>query len=78
MSGGLLINTRRRVVWTKDEKRLLDRVAKRFNAHGDKLQLLCGNETCPDRRISLAVDDEDPAGRVLRCGCTDRQFRTVN
>lgn len=70
----LLINTRLRVVWTHDEKRLLTRLSKIFNTHGDKLQLRCGNVTCPDSRMVLAQDDTAPGGRVLRCGCSDRVF----
>lgn len=74
MSDALLINTRTRDVWTYDEKRLLDRLARIFNEHGDKLALTCGNATCPDPKMALAADDTDPAGRVLRCGCKDRHF----
>jgi hypothetical protein len=70
----MLINTRLRVVWTSDERRLLDRLAKIFNMHGDRLQFRCGNETCLDDRIILAVDASAPGGAVLRCGCTDRHF----
>jgi hypothetical protein len=70
----LLISTRQRVVWTIDERKRLDRCAKDFNAHGDKLQLKCGQLTCPDPRIHLAADFNEPGGAVLRCGCTDRVF----
>lgn len=70
----MLVNTRERVVWTTDEKRRLDRCAKDFNAHGDKLLLICGNPVCPDRSIVLHVDQTHPGGAVLRCGCTDRYF----
>jgi len=70
----LLISTRRRVVWTTDERKHLDRCAKDFNVHGDKLQLRCGQMTCPDPTIHLAVDFHAPGGAVLRCGCTDRLF----
>lgn len=67
-------NTRQRTVWTRDEKKLLDRLAKVFNMHGDKLQLRCGNPVCPDTRMTLAQDATSPGGMVLRCGCTDRVF----
>jgi len=70
----LVLNTRQRVVWTTDERRRLDRCAKDFNVHGDKLQFKCGNLTCPDTRIHLAADFSQPGGAVLRCGCTDRVF----
>ena len=62
------------MVWTTDERKLLGRVAKVFNMHGDKFLLRCGNLTCPDPRMMLLVDDTAPGGRVLRCGCTDRHF----
>lgn len=70
----LLISTRQRRVWTKADRKLLDRVSKVFNAHGDKLKLVCGSPVCPDRDITLQRDQRDPGGRVLRCGCTDRVF----
>ena len=72
--GALLISNRQRVVWTKDERRPLDRVAKVFNAHGDKFQLVCGSPFCPEPSIVLEKDSSDPGGRVLRCGCRDRVF----
>jgi hypothetical protein len=34
---GTVLSTRKRVVWTPDEKRQLDRIARIFNAHGDVL-----------------------------------------
>ena len=70
----LLINTRIRTVWTTDERRLLDRLAKIFNQHGDKLLLKCGNVVCPEDHIVLQQDRTAPGGMVLRCGCTDRHF----
>lgn len=73
-----LISTRRRVVWTIAERRLLDKVSKAFNVHGDKFQLVCGSAVCPAPAISLAQDDTNPSGRVLRCGCTDREFSRIH
>jgi hypothetical protein len=70
----LQINTRTRVVWTTDERKRLDRCAKDFNQHGDKLLLKCGQMLCPDPRIHLAAAFDAPGGAVLRCGCTDRVF----
>lgn len=70
----LLITTREREVWMPEEKRLLDRLAKVFNQHGDKLQLICGNPVCPAPKMTLSRDDSHPGGRVLRCGCRDRVF----
>jgi hypothetical protein len=69
-----LISTRQRVVWTLAERKRLDRCAKDFNSHGDKLQLRCGNMTCPEPTMHLAADWSAPGGAVLRCGCTDRVF----
>lgn len=75
LSGGaLLISSRDRAVWTRSDKKILDRCAKVFNLHGDKLLLLCGNPCCPDPRMGLVNDGSDPAGMSLRCGCTDRVF----
>lgn len=70
----LEINTRPRVVWTKDEKRRLDRCAADFNAHGDRLLMRCGQALCPDTTIRLVREPSDPRGAVLRCGCLDRVF----
>lgn len=71
---GTILSTRTRVVWTPDEKRQLDRVARIFNAHGDVFLMKCGHRTCPDRVIKLASDPTDPNGLILQCGCTDRIF----
>jgi hypothetical protein len=68
------VSTRRRVVWTREEKRRLDRVAADFNRHGDKFLLRCGNPACPSPVIALQGDGTDAAGALLRCGCTDRVF----
>lgn len=63
-----------RTVWTTDERRLLDRLAKTFNMHGDKILLRCGNPVCPSPVIVLKADQTSAGGAVLRCGCTDRVF----
>lgn len=68
----MLISSRRRVVWTNDERRLFDRVARFVNAHGDKLSLRCGSPVCTEPTMTVAHDNSHPGGRVLRCGCTDR------
>jgi hypothetical protein len=73
-AAALLIDPRQRVVWTTDERRRLDRCAKDFNTHGDKLQLVCGSALCPEPRIVMHQDQTAPGGVVLRCGCTDRHF----
>lgn len=70
----MLISTRQRVVWTTDEKKHLDRCARDFNSHGDKLLMLCGNPVCPEQRITLQQDGSSASGMVLRCGCSDRVF----
>lgn len=72
--GALLINTRSRVVWTTDERKLLSRLAKIFNMHGDKLLFYCGNAACVDPTIRMERDGTAPGGVVLRCFCTDRHF----
>lgn len=72
------VMTRRRVVWTLAERKLLDKVARTFNVHGDKFQLVCGDPGCPNPKITLVQDDTNPAGRVLRCACTDREFSRVH
>lgn len=69
-----ILSTRDRAVWTNDERKHLDRCAKDFNAHGDKLIMVCGNPCCPEPTIRLHPDEREPAGAVLRCGCTDRVF----
>jgi hypothetical protein len=74
----LHLSTRRRVVWTRAERKHLDACAQDFVTHGDRLVLECGLQTCPDPRIHLAAAFSAPGGAVLRCGCTDRVFsRTV-
>jgi hypothetical protein len=74
----LQISPRRRVVWTRAERKHLDACAEDFVTHGDRLVLECGLQTCPDPRIHLAAAFSAPGGAVLRCGCTDRVFsRTV-
>jgi hypothetical protein len=74
----LQLSTRRRVVWTRAERRSLDACATAIHARGDRLLLDCGSPLCPDPRIHLAADFGAPGGAVLRCGCTDRVFsRTV-
>lgn len=74
LDSAMLISTRDREVWTTDEKKRLDRCAKDFNIHGDKLLLVCGNPCCPDARMILQQDASSPGGMVLRCGCRDRVF----
>lgn len=70
----LLISTRKRVVWTKDEWKVLNRAANVFNSHGDKLQLKCGSPVCPSQQIELIADESDSRKRVLVCGCSVREF----
>lgn len=74
----LLLSTRTREVWTTDEQKRLNRTSKDFNAHGDKLLLVCGRQTCPDHRMVLLQDASCPGGMVLRCGCTDRVFSPIH
>lgn len=72
--GALLISNRTREVWTRADHRLLQRVAKLFQNHGDSFQLVCRYPLCPDPKIRLAQDETAPGGRVLRCGHLDRAF----
>lgn len=74
MNGIPILTGRERVVWTKADKKILDRCAKLFNMHGDKLLLKCGNPVCPDHNMHLLEDISAPGGMVLRCGCHDRVF----
>lgn len=78
MEAAMLVSTRAREVWTNDEQKRLNRCAKDFNAHGDKLLSVCGRATCPDQRMTLQQDGSAPGGMVLRCGCTDRVFSPVH
>lgn len=66
--------TRAREVWTNDERRKLDHLAKMIKGHGDLFFLKCGSDLCPDRTIALVAEASAPRGAVLRCGCTDRVF----
>jgi hypothetical protein len=78
-TAGLLVPedlSRKRQVWTKDEWRLLDRVTKLLQGKGVELFL-----ACPDCRTAGKDPLErisTPEGRVLRCACTDRIFRSVS
>lgn len=69
-----IISTKRRVVWTRDEKRLIDRVSKLFHDRGARLLMECGSALCQAPRFALVADDAEPAGRVLACGCTKHVF----
>lgn len=71
MSVGL-ISTRKRVTWTKDQWKLLNRTSKLLNDFGDRFVLRCGSPVCPDSTIALIADDSDARKRVLVCGCTVR------
>jgi len=70
-------NPRTRDVWTKADRKLLDRVARMLGEHGVSFALKCANQTCPDRQLKTASDSSAPGGVVLRCGCTDRHFQVA-
>lgn len=69
-----ILGARIREVWPKDERKILDRCAKLFNSHGDKLMMRCGYPLCTDPDIRLYPDPLKPNWMVLRCGCRDRAF----
>lgn len=70
-----IISDREQETWLHEEKRLLDRIAKVFAAHGDKFTLKCGNPYCPQPTMQLGVDPHNANGAVLSCGCRDRHFK---
>lgn len=69
-----IISTRAREVWTYDSKRLLDRLAHMLHSASVKLILECNSPVCPSPRMELILDENEPLGRVFRCGCTTRSF----
>jgi hypothetical protein len=75
--GEVVESTRGREVWTKADKKMLDRVSRLIASHGDRMALTCGHATCADRQIRIHVDPTSASGAVLRCGCTDRVFNGV-
>lgn len=65
---------RTRDVYSVDDVKHFDRAVKVLTSHGDKIQIRCGAELCPDRVVQLVSDATAERGAVLRCGCTDRVF----
>ena len=76
MSGAVLISSRTREVWTYENKRHLDRMAKLLNSASVLLKLECDRPGCPDVRLRLVADTMEPTSRILQCGCTNRAFET--
>lgn len=74
MSAPLIISTRTREVWTYENKRHLDRLARMLNSAEVGLKLKCEASFCPDPTLRLIVDQTDPTGCVLQCGCKNRHF----
>lgn len=77
-ASGLLVPddlARKRQVWTKDEGRLLDRLAKLLNERGMLLNLACQNPKCAQSRKPLERFRMANGDYVLRCECTDRVFQ---
>lgn len=66
--------TRHRDVYTSDEVNLFDRCVAMLRAHGDRIQIRCGSDVCPDKLVTIEPDPTVETGAVLRCGCTDRVF----
>ena len=73
-ASGLLVPTsvaRHREVWLLSEWKLLDRAARLCEERGVRLTLSCRGAGC---RGVIMRADEDAAGPVLRCDCSDRTF----
>ena len=70
--GSLLVpltTERTREVWTADERKVLDRMAKLADARGLKWLIACKREGCRGHLMRLDVAG---TGDVLRCDCSDR------
>ena len=70
--GSLLVpltTERAREVWSRDERKALERVAKLCALRGVRFLLTCGREGCRETIERV----EDATGQlVLRCACSDR------
>ncbi len=76
MSDVLIVSSRTREVWMYENKRLLDRLAKMLNSAEVSMKLECNAPGCPDPRLRLVEDQQEPTSRVLQCGCKNRAFET--
>lgn len=70
-------STRKREVWTTDEKRKLDRISKLLASHGVRMRLTCANETCPDKLVTFRPAEHETTHGELSCACTDHIFRVT-
>lgn len=71
-TSGLLVPeavARTRVVWTRDEWKLIDRAAKVLRERGVATLMRCNEPGCPQRVLEAV---QLPGVLVLQCGCTDR------
>lgn len=76
-ASGLLVPediSRQREVWTKDERKLLDRATELLRSRAIALQLRCLHPDCqgPDGKMQFSRDNAGDA--ILRCGHKDRVF----
>lgn len=69
----MLISTRRRETWPRDDYRRVDRASKLLKSRNVKMSISCANPVCPEPSIALVKStDATHGGFVLRCGCTER------
>jgi hypothetical protein len=74
MMPALIISTRKREVWTYENKRRLDRLSEMLNSAQVSLILRCHAPMCPDPVLKLIPDQTAPNNCILQCGCTNRHF----
>lgn len=76
-TSGLLVPetvARRREVWTRDDWKTVNRAAKILNDRAVSTLMRCRVPACPDP--VLEASRQDGGELWLRCGCTDRVFRS--
>lgn len=75
-SSGLILPqelSRKRIVWTTDKRKLLDRVGKMLQAEGIAMFLKCTDPVC-DGKPMTAIR-QIGGGYILQCGHADRVFQ---
>ena len=73
-----ILTTRYREIWTRAERKILDRAAQLMAAHGDQFMLICGKPMCPEPSMHIEPYRQDADALMLRCGCTDRVFSAIH
>lgn len=68
----MIVSSRRKETWPRDEYRLIDRASRTLKAHNVKLAISCKNPVCPEPNITVHNPGIDRGGFILRCGCTER------